>query len=193
MATMAVSAGSEITIKNLITAYEGESNACARYKAFAERAQADGLYGVGSMFRAAARAEQIHASTQARVIRQLGAEATAKINPPLVKSTLENLKLALAEENYEIASMYPSFWEEASAHINATAARSFMWAMEAEKTHAQLCSEAIALLEAGKTTSWVGTAVDFHVCAVCGHTSKAQPGDNCLVCNYPSERFETIR
>lgn len=193
MATMAVAAGSEITFKNLLTAYEGESNACARYKAFAERADTDGLGGVASLFRAAARAEQIHASMQARVIRQLGGDATVKIDPPLVKDTLENLKLALAEETYEVQSMYPSFQEEASAHINATAARSFLFAMEAEKTHVDLYGDAIAQLETGNFNSWVRTEQAFHVCAVCGHTAKAQPGDNCPTCNYPSDRFESIR
>lgn len=193
MAAMVVSAGSEITIKNLLSAYEGESNAYAGYKAFAEKADADGLFGVASLFRAAARAEQIHASAQARVIRQMGGEANAKINPPLVKSTLENLKLALAGENYEINSMYPKFWEEAQAHINATAARCFLFAMEAEKTHVQLYIEAIALLEAERNSSWIGAEQSFQVCGVCGYTSMTQPGENCPVCNYPSERFETIR
>ena len=190
---MMVASGSEITIKNLLTAYEGEANAYARYRAFAEKATADGLYGVGSLFRAAARAEQIHASAQARVIRQMGGEANARIDPPLVKGTLDNLKLALAGENYEIDSMYPRFWEEASAHINATAARSFLFAMEAEKAHVQLYGEAIALLEAERKSSWIGTEQNFQVCGVCGFTSKAQPADNCPVCNYPSERFETVR
>ena len=193
MATMVASAGSEITLQNLRIAYEGESNAYARYKAFAEKADTDGLSGVASLFRAAARAEQIHASAQARVIRQLGGEATAKIAPYPIKSTLENLRLALAGENHEIDNMYPKFWEEAQAHINATAARSFHFAMEAEKTHVQLYSEAIALLEAERNNSWIGAEQDFQVCGVCGYTAKTQLGDNCPVCNYPAERFETIR
>ncbi|MDE3188272.1 MAG: rubrerythrin family protein [Acidobacteriota bacterium] len=190
---MVASAGSEITLQNLLTAYAGESNACARYKAFAERANADGLSGVASLFRAAARAEQIHASAQARVIRQLGGEANVKIAPPLVKSTLENLRLALAGENHEIDSMYPKFFEEAQAHINATAARSFLFAMEAEKTHVELYSEAISLLEAERNGSWISAEQGFQVCGVCGYTSRHQPKDNCPVCNYPSERFETVR
>ncbi len=193
MATMAVAAGSEITFKNLLTAYAGESNACVRYKAFAERADADGLAGVASLFRAAARTEQIHANMQARVIRQLGGDATIKLDPPLVKNTLENLKLALAEESYEVQSMYPNFWGEASAHINATAARSFLFSMEAERTLLGLYNEAIALLEAEDRYSWIGAEQEFHVCAVCGHTAKTQPGENCPTCYYPADRFERIR
>ncbi len=70
-----VAAGNEITIKNLLAAFEGESNAHVKYIAFADRADEDGLHGAASLFRAAGRAEQIHAANHARVIKQLGAEA----------------------------------------------------------------------------------------------------------------------
>ena len=61
------------TVKNLLSALEGESNANAKYNAFVTKAEADGFRGAASLFRAAARAEQIHATNHARVIVQLGA------------------------------------------------------------------------------------------------------------------------
>ena len=84
-----------ITVQNLLAAFEGESNAHAKYTAFAVKADEEGLHGAASLFRAAARAEQIHAGNHARVIGQLGARAEAEIHPIEVKSTLENLKAAL--------------------------------------------------------------------------------------------------
>ena len=51
----------ENAISNLLMAYEGEINAHARYKAYAAKAESEGLIGAASLFRAAARAEQIHA------------------------------------------------------------------------------------------------------------------------------------
>src|SRR5438552_1804396 len=42
-------AGNEITIKNLLTAFEGESNAHAKYMLFAKNAEADGLHGAASL------------------------------------------------------------------------------------------------------------------------------------------------
>ncbi len=104
-----VAVENEITIKNLLAAFEGESNAHAKYVAFAVKADADGLPGAASLFRAAARAEQIHANHHSRVLRQLGSDAVAKIHSIEVKSTLENLKTALGGEQYEIDSMYPEF------------------------------------------------------------------------------------
>ncbi|HET6169841.1 MAG TPA: ferritin family protein, partial [Terracidiphilus sp.] len=66
MSATAYAFGSEITIRNLLAAYQGELNTQVRYRSFAAQADAEGLYGIGSLFRAAARAEQIHADTQAR-------------------------------------------------------------------------------------------------------------------------------
>ena len=90
------------TIDNLLAAFEGESNANAKYVAFAVKADADGWHGAASLFRAAAQAEQIHAANHARVIRQLGGEACCEIHAVHVKTTLENLKAALAGEQVEI-------------------------------------------------------------------------------------------
>src|SRR3569833_2338711 len=97
-----------LTITNLLAAFEGESNAHSKYLLFAAKADAEGWHGAASLFRAAARAEEIHASNHARVLKQLGAEAKCQIHPAEVKSTLENLKAALAGERCEIDTMYPA-------------------------------------------------------------------------------------
>lgn len=182
------------TIKNLLDAFEGESNAHAKYTAFAIKADTDGYHGAASLFRAAARAEQIHATNHARVIKQLGGEAKCEIHPIEVNTTLENLKAALAGESYEVVAMYPEFLKEAEAHNNTAAVRTFTWALEAEKTHARLYSEAIDLVESGKKDAWVITAREFFVCAVCGYTSETpEEHERCPVCNLAWEKFETIR
>jgi rubrerythrin len=191
---MPISAENTVTVKNLLAAFEGESNANAKYTRFAAKADADGLHGAASLFRAAARAEQIHAANHARVIKQLGGEATCQIHAAEVKTTLENLKTALGGEQYEIETMYPEFLAEATERKNTAAIRTFHGALEAEKTHARLYGEALALLEAGKKDSWIGTAKDFFVCPVCGYTSETpDEHENFPVCNCPWKRFETIR
>jgi rubrerythrin len=190
----AIAAENATTVQNLLAAFEGESNAHAKYTAFAAKADADGLRGAASLFRAAARAEQIHAANHARVIKQLGGEAKCEIHAVEAKSTLENLKAALSGEQYEIDVMYPGFLEEAAARENKAAIRTFTGAMEAEKTHARLYGEAIALLVGGKRESWIGEARDFYVCPVCGYTSETEEEhERCPVCNCPWERFEIVR
>jgi len=189
-----VAAENEITIKNLLSAFEGESNANAKYVEFAKKADIEGWHGAASLFRAAARAEEIHASNHARVIKQLGGEARCEIHKIEVNSTLENLKVALNGECYEFEVMYPEFLAEAEARENKIAVRTFTGAMEAEKTHARLYAEAIDLLQRDEKDSWIGAAREFYVCPVCGYTSETEEEhERCPVCSCPWERFEIIR
>ena len=189
-----VAAENETTIKNLLIAFEGESNANAKYMQFAAKADAEGLHGAASLFRAAARAEEIHAANHARVIKQLGGEAKCEIHPAEVNSTLDNLKTALRGEQYEIEVMYPEFLAEATARDNKAAIRTFTGAIEAEKTHARLYAEAIALLQGDNLNSWIGATREFYVCPVCGYTSETEEEhERCPVCNTRWERFEIIR
>jgi rubrerythrin len=182
------------TIANLVSAFECASNAQARYTAFAAKADSDGWHGVASLFRAAARAEEIVSRNHLRAIRQLGEEAHCEIHPSEVRSTLQNLKIALAGENHDIDSMYPPFLMEASAGNVNVAIRCFTWAMEAEKTHARLFHEAIEVVDEDLKDSWAGSPVQFKVCTTCGYTSALSDEDECCpVCNLPQEKFKAVR
>ncbi len=90
---------SNLTLQNLETAFNGESNAHARYLAFAEKADKESYFQIASLFRAAARAEEIHASNHEVQIKKLGGTAQAKIESPVVKSTKENLEVAIKGED----------------------------------------------------------------------------------------------
>jgi rubrerythrin len=97
------------TLANLQTAFDGESNARVRYLAFAQKAETEGYGKAASLFRAAARAEEIYANNHAEVIRKLGATPAADVKTPDVKSTTENLQAAIKGESYERDTMYPAF------------------------------------------------------------------------------------
>ena len=142
------------TVENLQTAFNGESNAHARYLAFAVKADQQGYGGVASLFRAAARAEEIHAANYLAEIQKLGGSAQAKIDSPEVKSTKENLEVSIRGERYERDIMYPDFYKQARAMGNNDAFRTFNYAREAEAEHAKLFEEAYRNLDnmRGKTT-----------------------------------------
>lgn len=181
-------------LANLLDAFNGESNAHARYLAFAAKADAEGWHGIASLFCAAAYAEHIHAGNHARIIKQQGGTPHAEIHRAETRSTLENLRVALGGEQFEIEMMYPEFIKAAEAAQNKAAVRTFTWALEAEKTHARLFSEAIALLETGKKDSWAATERVFYVCPACGYTSEsANEHERCPVCNMSWDKFEDIR
>ena len=110
-ATAAPAAGS--TLDNLQAAFNGESNANAKYLAFSKKAAEEGYGQVASLFKAAARAEEIHAANHAVVIKKLGGVPKADVKTPEVKTTSENLKVAISGETYERDTMYPEFLAKA--------------------------------------------------------------------------------
>jgi rubrerythrin len=174
------------TLENLQVAFNGESNARAKYLAFAEKAGAEGYGKVAALFRAAARAEEIHAKNHAVVIRRMGAEPAADIQPVEVKSTPENLQAAIVGETYEYETMYAGFLVQARAAGEAQAERTFDYASEAERGHARLYSEALAHLDAWKV------AAPFYVCPACSHTVTEVEFARCPVCSTRGETFEKV-
>lgn len=181
-------------VQSLLAAYQGESNTNARYIAFAVRAAKEGWRGIASLFKAAARAEQIHASHQSRILRQLGGEIDDRLQLLEVGTTLENLKSALAGERREIDFLYPRFLAEARACKDTAAIRTFTWALEAEKTHARLFALAIDLVEIDDRNSWAAAVITFYICPVCGYTSDhPDERDNCPVCHCSGKKFEVCR
>ncbi|HTX76766.1 MAG TPA: ferritin family protein [Terracidiphilus sp.] len=181
-------------VEVLQTAFEGESNVQARYREFAEKADGEGWHGVASLFRAAARAEEIHAANHGRIARQLGGHVEYLPHFVEVKNTLENLRSAVEGERFEVDTRYPAFVVQAELHHDVAAIRTFTWALEAEKTHVRLFLEAEALVEVEDEDAWVTMHRDFFVCPVCGYTSEEEnEADLCPVCNCAWKRFECVR
>lgn len=175
------------TLRNLQTAFEGESNAAARYTAFARKAQDEGYLRVATLFRAAARAEQIHAASHAKVITRMGGTPQADISEIAVGSTADNLASAKRGEEYERDVMYPDFIREAEASGDAGALRTFRLACEAEAVHATLYGDALANLEAQRV------AAVFYVCPFCGEVTDNADQRSCPICSAPIEKFEVFR
>jgi rubrerythrin len=177
-------------IRNLETAFEEETKTIAANKAYAAKADEEGYHGIASLFRATARAEQIHASNHARVLRHMGGSTTIDVPLPGVESTLENLNAALVEQNFEVDHLYPTFLTAAVPLFDSAAARSFQSALEADKSHVRLYADVMPLVA---KSGWAYEAHDFFVCTFCGYAAQSAEGENCPACNYPWEKFETVR
>lgn len=174
------------TLDNLMAAFNGESNAHAKYLEFAKKADQEGFAGTAALFRAAAKAEETHARTHGEVITKLGGTPKAEIKLPEIKTTADNLKAALEGETYERDKMYPEFIAEARTAGNKDAVRAFNFAIAAEGEHAKLYAEASANLQAWKA------AKAFYVCPVCGKTVVAVDFSKCPVCFTPGEKFVKV-
>ena len=184
----ATAAAAGKSVANLQAALNGESSARERYLAFAKKADEEGYGAVGSLFRAAARAEGIHATNHAAVIKKLGGDATAKVDAPVVKSTRENLEAAIKGETYERDTMYPGFLSDARAEGNKDALQTLNYAKTAEAEHARLYSDALtnlAQLE-GKA------GITYYVCTVCGFTTPKVDFAKCPSCFSPKEKYEAV-
>ena len=176
------------TLENLQAAYNGESNAKARYDAFAAKADEEGYQQVASLFRAAARSESFHARNHAEVIKKMGAEPKADVKSPEVKSTRENVETALKGEDYERDTMYPAFIKQAQADKNNDTVETFEEAKAAETQHAKYYKEALENLDNWKT----GTK-DFLVCTNCGYTTTDLSIQKCPICAFPREKIELVK
>jgi rubrerythrin len=185
LATVA-SAAPGNTLDNLQTAYNGESNAHAKYLAYAEKADTEGYKGIAALFRAAGKAEEVHAANHAVVIRKLGGTPAKKIELPPILSTAANLQDSVKGESYERDSMYPEFIKQARIEGNSAAVRTFNLAKTAEAEHAKLYAKALENPDAMKA------ATNFYVCTVCGYTTTNLNFAKCPSCFNPKDKYVKV-
>lgn len=162
------------TTDNLKEAFAGESQANQKYRAFAEKAEKDGLPNIARLFRTTAEAEKIHAAGHLKALEGIG-------------STAENLQAAIDGETFEFEKMYPPMLEKAIEEGHK-AKTMFKFAVEAEAVHAKLYSLALEAAKNGEDL----TEVDFYLCPVCGYIEFGTPPENCPVCGLKGERFVQV-
>lgn len=158
--------------KNLNDAFAGESQAHMKYKAFGDKAEREKLANVARLFRANSYAEQIHATNHLRTLSG-------------IQSTAENLKAAIEGETYEVDKMYPGFIKDAQDEQEPVAERMNIWALAAEKVHANLYKKANEAVEGGQDVD-LGP---IHVCQVCGFTMEGDAPEICPVCGTSKDKF----
>ena len=161
------------TLDNLKEAFAGESQANQKYRAFAKKAEQDGLLNIARLFRATAEAERIHAEGHLKSLDGVG-------------STAENLQTAIDGETYEFTTMYPPMLAQAEADDHK-AKRMFGYAVQAEAVHARLYKMALEAAKAGKDLD-----VEFYLCPVCGYIEIGKPTEACPICKTKPEKFVQI-
>ncbi|NIS63272.1 MAG: rubrerythrin family protein [Proteobacteria bacterium] len=159
--------------ESLKMAFAGESQANRRYLAFSAKADQEGYPQVARMFRAAAEAETVHAHNHLRALKG-------------IQSTKENLQEAISGETHEFKSMYPEMIEAAQAEGNKEAERTFNYANEVEKVHAQLYTKLLDTLSTSQES------YPYYVCPVCGYTAEKDAPDACPVCGTKGKMFKRI-
>lgn len=162
----------KMTEADLWSAFAGESQAHVKYLAFAQRAEEEGYPNLARLFKAISHAELVHAHNHLRVLSGLG-------------SSTQNLIGAIDGENYEVDEMYPAFDAVAALQQEKGALGSIHFAIEAEKIHAGLYSQAKQSADNGQDVTWK----KVYICPVCGFTAVDEAPDKCPVCGAPREKF----
>ena len=123
------------TERNLWNAIVAEALAYLKYNAYAHKALEEGLPEVAQLFQEVAGDETIHGLNHLRVSGGVG-------------PTLDNLRTVTAGEAKELSTVYPKMIQDAIDEGQDAAAESFSVALERERHHLEVFTQALVQLEA---------------------------------------------
>ena len=185
------------TISNLAKAFIGESQARNRYTFYAKIAQKEGFEKIAEIFLLTAENEREHAKWLFRLINELKKKSGQKLEeikveavaPTILGNTAENLKAAIAGENYEQTQMYPEFADVAEKESLPEVAQRLRAIAIAEKHHEQRYKKLLQQVE--KDTFFKKEKKVYWVCRKCGYLHEGkEPPEVCPSCSHPRNYFE---
>jgi len=185
------------TIKNLAKAFVGESQARNRYTFYAKIAKKEGYEQIAEVFLITAENEREHASKIFKFINELKEKTGEKLEeikvdvvvPATLGSTIENLRAAIAGENYEHTRMYPEFAEVAEREGFADIAERLRAIARAEEHHEERFRKLLKEVEAG--TVFRKDREVWWVCRECGYVYYGkEPPEECPSCGHPRSYFQ---
>ncbi len=162
----------EKTGKNLKLAFQGESEAHFRARAYAEVAEKEGYPQVARLFRAIAEAEAIHAI---KMLKLRG----------IIKDTESNLERSFGSETFAVEQAYPALIKDAEEEGQRGAAIAFSQSRDVEEMHASLYKKALNDMMSERMTN-------YQVCTICGYITDGDLPDNCPICQAPKGKFIEI-
>lgn len=182
-----MSVSNAMTSDFLHSAYGGESMAHMRYQLWADMADKEGFKNIARLFRAISYAELVHAGNHFQELGEQKGDATVTAGAVFGKgTTVENLQGAINGELHEVNQMYPVYLNAAEFQKENGAKRSFHFALEAEKIHADLFKKAQDAARAGKDIQLKA----IYVCPVCGHTILDEAPEKCPICGTKKESYK---
>jgi rubrerythrin len=185
------------TIQNLAKAFIGESQARNRYTFYAKIAKKEGFEQIAGIFLLTAENEREHASQLFKLINKLKKESNESLEeikveadmPTTFDSTVENLKAAIAGENFEQTKMYPEFAEIAKQEGPAEIAERLRAIAIAEKHHEERFKK--LLKEVEENTVFKKEKKVYWVCRKCGYVHEGiEAPEKCPSCDHPQSYFE---
>ncbi len=185
------------TLENLAKAFIGESQARNRYSMFASVARKEGYEQIGEIFQLTADQEKEHASHLYKYLAKLkGQGMFEKIMveaevPVAYGKTSENLRAAIAGENYEHTIMYPEFADTADAEGYSDIATRMRAIAKAEEHHEQRYTKLLKVVESG--TIFKKDQPVWWVCRECGYMHYGiEPPELCPSCDHARSFYQRM-
>ena len=184
------------TIKNLATAFVGESQARNRYTIYAKIAKKEGYEEISRVFLETAENEREHAKWLFVLINKLKEKSGESLDdlkveaevPTVLGGTSANLKAAIEGEHYENTTMYPDFAKVAEAEGFPEIAARLRSIAKAEEHHEEHYKKLRANVEGG--TVFKREEKTFWVCLKCGYVHEGEePPEKCPSCDHPKDYF----
>jgi len=185
------------TIKNLTKAFIGEGQARNRYTFYSKIARKEGFEQIAEVFLITAENEKEHASWLFRLINELKKKSDEKLDKIKVEvsvstmlgTTAENLRTAIAGENYEHTKMYPEFADVAEKEGFPEIAKRLRAIAKAEEHHEERFKKLLKEVEAG--TLFKKEKEVWWVCRECGYTHFGkEPPQECPSCSHPKSFYQ---
>jgi len=185
------------TVENLAKAFIGESQARNRYTFYSKIAKKEGFEQIAEVFSITAENEKEHASWLFKLINELKKKCDENLDeikveaaaPTTLGDTAENLKAAIAGENYEHTKMYPEFADVAEKEGLPEIAERLRAIAVAEKHHEERYKKILKEVEAG--TVFKKDKEVWWVCRECGYVYFGkQPPEECPSCGHPRSFYQ---
>ncbi len=177
------------TEKLLAAAYVAESCAYSRYTFFAQTAQKESYFQFANIFNETADNELHHAKIFLKYLTE-GAVMTDPIgvDPGILSPTLENLKVAAAEEEKEGVEMYTNAAKVAESEGFTEIAETFSAIATIEMRHMKRFELMRQRIEEGSV--WKREKPIKWQCLVCGYIYEGtEPPTKCPACKHPYQHF----
>lgn len=185
------------TIENLAKAFIGESQARNRYTFYSKVAKKEGVEQIAEIFLITAENEREHASWLFKLINELKKKEGLDLPeikveaavPTIYGTTAENLKAAIAGENYEYTKIYPEFADVAEKEGFPEIAKRLGAIAKAEEHHEERYKKLLKEVEAG--TVFKKEKPVWWVCRECGyvHFGK-EPPEECPSCGHSRSFYQ---
>ena len=175
------------TLKNLIAAYNSDLFASDKYLAFAVKADEEGYFKVGQLFRASANSALVRAQLNAKLITQQGGTPKLNKNSYALRITKANLHAAIETERLNIDKYYPEYLDRSKIDNLDSIFVSFAQAIKVKKHGRSLYEKALNNLDYWRTAS-----KGFFVCQDCGNMAENLDYKECPVCGCDLSRYKNI-